>query len=79
MDKQRLMELAGINEVQYAGAASQVWVIVEYMDADFEVTGPFMSKRAADQFRSALIGEHELEPETLTVVAVSSPDESMGS
>ncbi len=62
MDKQRLMELAGINEVQYAGSDSK-FVVVTYDDGEFNVVGPFNSEKDAKRYVKWEIEEFELHEE----------------
>lgn len=78
MNKQRLLELAGINEVKYYRDTGKVYVVVEMMDYEPTAWGPFTQEDLAKKFREAIIEKHEIEPETLFVVQVFHPDLGIG-
>jgi len=78
MDKQRLLELAGIiTEVKYAGP-DNIWIVVEFMgDVEVEAMGPFSSKRMADRFVKEVVQKHDLDFDTFRVVKLRSPSDGM--
>ena len=73
MDKQRLLELAGITEARLAGA-DNVHVVVEVVDGGVEAWGPFGNATQATAYQDALIENHNLDPQTLRVVRVMLPE-----
>lgn len=74
MDKQRLLELAGITEAKYASSDTK-YVVVTYGDADFNVVGPFNSKTDAERYVKWEIEEFELIEEYFgKVTAVMNPE-----
>ena len=78
MDKQRLLELAGITEAKYAGP-DNIWIVVEFMDVgEVEAMGPFSSKRFADRFVKEVVQKHVLDFDSFRVVKLSSPSDGMG-
>ena len=76
MDKQRLLQLAGIiTEARYAGSGySDIYVVVEFTEDDIEVTGPFNGAGQEKEYCEALIEEHSLDDDTLRVVKVRDPE-----
>ena len=74
MDKQRLLELAGITEAKYASSDTK-FVVVTYADGDFNVIGPFNSEVDAKRYVEWEITEFELEEDYYGVVtAVMDPE-----
>ncbi len=65
MDKQRLMELAGvvITEARQAGASEHKYVVVTYDDGYFNVVGPFTSEKEAEKYVKWEISEFDLHEE----------------
>lgn len=74
MDKQRLLELAGVTEAKYAGGG-QTWVVVTYDDGQFNVIGPFHKEDEAERYVRWEVEEFELEEEHFgQVVEVYGPE-----
>ncbi len=74
MDKQRLLELAGITGAKYASSDTK-FVVVTYAYGDFNVVGPFNSEVDAKRYVKWEITEVELEEDYYVVVrAVMAPE-----
>lgn len=50
MNKQRLMELAGITEAKHSSDTGRHWAVASYVDGHFYVTAPFKSREEAEKY-----------------------------
>jgi hypothetical protein len=73
MNKQRLLELAGITEAKLAGSDGN-WVVCTYGDGYFYVTGPFANEQEANRYIEWEVEEFGLEAEEDKAQAVKVED-----
>ena len=73
MNKQRLLELAGITEAGYA-SAEPGFVLVHFDDGYYDIEGPFRSEEEATKYRRFVIQNFGLDEEEVgEVVQISRP------
>jgi len=73
MDKQRLLELAGITEAGY-DSPEPGFVVVKFEDGYFDIEGPFRSEEEATKYRRFVIQKFGLDDDEVgEVVQISRP------
>lgn len=63
MNKQRLMELAGINEASRLGASGDLFVVWTFEDGQLNLIGPFSSEKDAQRYIKWEAEEFDLDDE----------------
>ena len=73
MNKQRLLELAGITEARHASESDSHWAVVTYDDGEFYVVAPFKNKAEAEKYVQWEVKEFDLDEEQVGQITMIEP------